>query len=57
VLLVRSARESGQPDRRIWPSAIQAGSATRGRAGITAETYLFYRAATPAAAVLLPPPG
>jgi 4-amino-4-deoxy-L-arabinose transferase-like glycosyltransferase len=54
VLLVRSSRRGVAPSRAIWPDAKAAGTAARQRAGVVAETYVFYRATTPAGAVLLP---
>ncbi len=56
VLLVRSARRSEALPPAIWSKPISAGGAVRARAGIVAETYLFYRAARPSRAALLPPP-
>ncbi len=56
VLLVRSTRRAsdlGMAGRGLVP----AGQAVRARGGIVAETYLFYRAAVPAGARLLPPRG
>jgi 4-amino-4-deoxy-L-arabinose transferase-like glycosyltransferase len=54
VLLVRSARRDGVPPRGVWPDAAACGGAVRQRAGVVAESYRFYRATTPAGAVLLP---
>jgi hypothetical protein len=54
VLLVRSARRDDRLSGTHWPNATPAGGAVRARAGIVAERYLFYRAATPPGAVLLP---
>ncbi len=55
-ILVRSTRQAGPPDPAIWPGATQEGSAIRGRGGITAETYKFYRVGPPRhdPAVVLP---
>jgi 4-amino-4-deoxy-L-arabinose transferase-like glycosyltransferase len=44
VLLVRSQREAGPPDPRLWSDVSQAGTVTRARNGIVAETYTLYRA-------------
>jgi hypothetical protein len=52
VLLVRSVRRGGELSG--WPGAKPAGGAVRARAGIVAESFLFYRAPTPSGAVLLP---
>jgi 4-amino-4-deoxy-L-arabinose transferase-like glycosyltransferase len=57
VLLVRSARRAMPLRDGAWPQLAPAGQAVRARGGIVAERYLFYRAATPAGAVLLPPSG
>ncbi len=54
VLLVRSARRGDPVSRALWPDASPAGAALRARAGIVAESFLFYRATTPPGAVLLP---
>jgi len=54
VLLVRSARRDDPVSGALWLHATPAGAAVRARAGIVAERYLFYRAATPPGAVLLP---
>jgi 4-amino-4-deoxy-L-arabinose transferase-like glycosyltransferase len=43
-LLVRSAREYGPPDPRLWSDVTLIGTATRGRHGVVAEKYLFYKA-------------
>jgi 4-amino-4-deoxy-L-arabinose transferase-like glycosyltransferase len=50
TLLVRSTRRTG----RLPYAAMPAGQAVRARAGITAESYIFYRAFVPGGAVLLP---
>ncbi len=44
VLLVRSLREQGEPDARLWSDVRPAGGVTRGRPGRIAETYRFYTA-------------
>jgi len=46
-LLVRSDRRAGPPDPTIWPGATAVGQATRGRGGVTAETYTLYRVSPP----------
>ena len=57
LLLVRSTRRAGAPDPRIWGHAAQLGTWTRGRAGIAAEGYTFWRVDPPSAlpVVKLPP--
>ena len=42
-LLVRSDRRTGVPDPAEWPGAMPAGTASRARGGIVAETYHLYR--------------
>jgi hypothetical protein len=42
-ILIRSDRAYGPPDPAPWASLAQIGTATRGRAGIPAETYRLYR--------------
>jgi 4-amino-4-deoxy-L-arabinose transferase-like glycosyltransferase len=54
VLLVRSARRTDTVPRDIRGRPDPVGGAARARDGITAEYYLFYRAARPLGAVLLP---
>jgi 4-amino-4-deoxy-L-arabinose transferase-like glycosyltransferase len=44
VLLVRSQREAGPPDPRLWSDLSPAGIVIRARHGIAAETYQLYRA-------------
>ena len=59
-LLVRSTREGGGPDPRLWADIREVGAATRARDGVMAETYRFYTvrwaplAGSGVAAVLLP---
>jgi len=57
-LLVRSARADGEPDKRVWASAVSVGDIVRSRNGVVAETYRMYRvqAAAGGAAVCLPNP-
>jgi 4-amino-4-deoxy-L-arabinose transferase-like glycosyltransferase len=43
ALLVRSQREAGAPDPRLWSNVSPAGTAKRARNGIVAETYNLYR--------------
>ncbi len=54
VLLVRLARRTDALSRATWRQVVPFGGAARARDGIVAETYLFYRAAAPPGAVLLP---
>ena len=42
-LLIRSLREAGPPDPKLWPGATLVGTLFRGRAGIEAERYHLYR--------------
>ena len=57
VLLVRSMREAGEPDRCLWSGVREVGGATRARHGVAAERYRFYVASwRPCAARLAPPP-
>jgi 4-amino-4-deoxy-L-arabinose transferase-like glycosyltransferase len=55
-ILVRSDRRAGPPDPAIWPGAVRSGTAARGRGGIVAEHYTFYRVNFPrqGGAVVLP---
>ena len=58
ALLVRSTREAGAPDPRLWADARQVGEAVRARNGEVAESYRFYlarwRPSPGVAAVVLP---
>jgi 4-amino-4-deoxy-L-arabinose transferase-like glycosyltransferase len=42
-LLVRSLRDAGPPDPRVWAGATLVGTAVRGRHGVEAERYGLYR--------------
>ena len=55
VLMVRSARRGPPVNEAAMRGAAMVGGADRERNGIVAEHYRFYRLATPAGAVLLPP--
>jgi 4-amino-4-deoxy-L-arabinose transferase-like glycosyltransferase len=44
-LLVRSFRRDDRPDPRPWAGIAPAGTATRGRDGVTAEAFRLYRVA------------
>jgi hypothetical protein len=52
--MVRSARRGSPPAVDAWRNAVVVGGAERGRGGIVAEHYIFYRLATPPGSVLLP---
>ena len=58
ALLVRSTREAGGPDPRLWADVKQVGEAVRARHGEVAESYHFYlarwRPSPGVAAVMLP---
>jgi hypothetical protein len=58
-LLIRSTRRASPLNPAEWPGAVRIGELSRGRYGITAETYAVYRVAPPlgVAAVRLPAPG
>ncbi len=60
-LLLRSEREAGPPDPRVWGSVAPLGTLARARAGVVAETYRLYRVTGldeggHAVAVVLPQP-
>jgi hypothetical protein len=42
-VLVRSDREYGGPDQRLWSGIVSLGSLVRQRHGVVAETYHLYR--------------
>jgi hypothetical protein len=42
-ILVRSNRDAAPPDKRLFPGAQKLGVFARGRRGLTAETYTFFR--------------
>jgi 4-amino-4-deoxy-L-arabinose transferase-like glycosyltransferase len=54
VLMVRRARHGPPAPDPAWRGAALVGGADRGRGGIVAEHYTFYRLTTPPGAVLLP---
>jgi 4-amino-4-deoxy-L-arabinose transferase-like glycosyltransferase len=53
-LLVRSARRSGRPEPGPWQSVTPAGTITRSRNGVVAETYELYRVVAATDLVRLP---
>jgi 4-amino-4-deoxy-L-arabinose transferase-like glycosyltransferase len=53
-LLVRSTRRAGPPEAGPWTSITPAGTITRSRDGVVAETYALYRVVAAAALPLLP---